>query len=259
MRRQNLRAVLWMAAAVLLVLAVIGILAYMDQSSLNRSGIVLPSDTPSDQAESEPVGEQFAAVTPDNAPALVRAMQRPERYHQSLSIETIRGSASSVRTAEIWYAGGVWKIEQTEGGQVRHLLTDEKTAYLWYGDDLRTVRAQELPANVSPDDLTGIPTYETLAEASPQSVLEAHYEAPEELEGAPCLFAQTAQMRYWVDLAEGLLRKAERLDGENTAVRITQTALSLPEAEDPALARAMRLPNGQTPFAPTAEAKTPQS
>ncbi|MBQ7565899.1 MAG: hypothetical protein IJT18_02165, partial [Oscillospiraceae bacterium] len=205
------------------------------------------------------VGEAFAAVTPENVPALVKSMARPARYHQTLTVEVFSGDDVGTQTVELWEADGVRKIRTAEGDRVRHILTNGETAWLWYGDDTRNVREIALPGDVTVDDLSGIPTYETLAQLPPDAFTEARYEAPETPDGAPCLYVETAgetAARHWVDLSTGLLRQTELRRGDTLILRLRQTELELPDADDAALARAMRLPDGQTV---TAAEETPRS
>lgn len=261
MKRRNgkLRSLLWMIAAALLLVALIGALVTVDLRSRSRGGITLP-EPGSSAADpgTESAVEGFAIVTTDNAPGLVASMERPVRYHQTVAVETVSGDRTGTAAAEIWVSGSVWKIQQTERGQTRHILTDGETAYLWYGDDTRNVRSVMLPPDLGPDDLMGQPTYETIAGLPAGAVAEARYVTPEDLDGAPCLYAAAdeGQIRteYWVDLSTGLLRRAEiRKDGE-TIRRLEQSGLELPAADDAALLRAMQLPGGTAPF--TAEEET---
>ena len=136
------------------------------------------------------------------------------------------------------------------------------TAYLWYRDETWRVESVALPEGVSPDDLAGILTYESIADIPAGEVRAAEYVLLAEQNAAPCLYVEAQgekgpANRFWVDLATGLLCLADCAMDGSEIYRLEQTGLSVLESFDEELHRQMLLPNGTDPFA-TASAETPQ-
>ena len=262
-RNGNLRTLILMIAAALFVVAAIALAAFLGSRESGHQGIVLPPDGWQQPGSSEhATDEGFVAVTPENAPQLVEALQRPVYYHQTLQQKTVSNGSSEVQMTEIWSCDDVLKIVQTAGGQTKHILTDGETAYLWYRDESWRVETVSLPDGVTPDDLSGVLTYETIVTMDEDEILEAAYVPLTTQENAPCLYVAEEndagiETRYWVDLASGLLTQAECLLEEKTVYTLEQTGLSILQQDDESLRQQMCLPDGTDPFS-TASVKTPQ-
>lgn len=261
-RNGKFRTLVLIITAALLVVLAISLVAFFGNRESDRNGITLPPEGWQSAEEALTPGEGFVTVTTDNAAQIVENLKRPEYYHQTLLQTTTANTSSARQTTDIWAYGDVWKIVTTGGGQTRHILTDGVTAYLWYRDETWRVESVTLPEGVSPDDLAGILTYESIADIPAGEIRAAEYVLLSEQNGAPCLYVEAkgtdgTANRFWVDLATGLLCLADcSMDGSEI-YRLEQTGLSLLESTDEELLRQMLLPNGTDPFT-TASAKTPQ-
>ena len=93
--------------------------------------------------------------------SIVRYLHRPQYYHQSYTITRQMGGAASESTAELWVSDTRVCAVLTSAAGEKHLLTDGQTLYVWYASDEK-VRQLPVAADVTMDELTGIPTYEQL-------------------------------------------------------------------------------------------------
>lgn len=241
-----------LVAVALLVVFLISLAVFLDAKKNAGPGITLP-EAGAHLPENGDRTENFSLVelTPENVGKVVRNMSRPEAYHQTL-IKTVGGKAR--HTTEIWYCGGVWKIISTENGQTRYILTDGKTAYLWYRGE--TWRQEKIPLTqgMTADDLSGIPTYESIAQLSPRDIQEAGYQTLSDMEDAPCLYlsfqnASGVLQTWWVDLSTGLLCRGSGVLNDEPAYALQQTGLDILPVNDAALLSQLRLPDGSAPFA----------
>lgn len=251
-KKENLRTLILVVSAALFVVLLVSVFAFFANNRSSGDGVTLPPDDWQTE-DLTALSGNFVTVTPDNAADVVSSLTRPGSYRQTLSMTTYSGQSSSRQTTELWVCDGVWKIAVAAGGQTKHILTDGITAHLWYQDDSRRVRSVTLPQDMTPDDLAGIMTYETIGNLAATEILRAEYCQPEDLDGVPCLFVASMndaglETRFWVDLSTGLLCKAESLQGENTVFRLVQTELVMMDRTDEALQSHLLLPDKSNPF-----------
>lgn len=255
-KKKSLRTVFYMISAALLVVVLIGVLAALDRRNQDRGGITLPpADAAVSQGQPEtPAGESFVEVTPENAPAVAASLHRPGSYHQTLQIEYFSDGVNSSRTTvEFWASGEVTRITSREAGGTRNILTDGKTAHVWYADDAWNVETVELTEDMTADALAGFPTYETVISMPTDQIRTAEYTVLSGDTAIPCLLVKAATAEHittgcWIDLSTGLLRRAEGTYGDEPVYTVQQTALELPEQGNEAFGAMFRLPNGKTPF-----------
>ena len=250
---------LFVLAAAVLIAVLIGLLAAAAARRSVHTGITLPeqgSAPREPEISADPV-EGFLTVTPENAPAVAATLSRPEAYHQLLEAKFSSGAVQGRQTVELWVRGNVRRISVTENGETRCILTDGRSAYVWYADSPRQIEAVTLPEGVSADDLSGVLTYETVVALPPERMLEASYLQLAELSQRPCLYLcasqeNDAELRCWVDLATGLLCKAGIGSADDLRYELTQTGLEIVRFSDEDLATQLRLPDGVSPFDTTA-------
>lgn len=249
-KKGNLRTLIFVLAIAGLVVLLVVIMTLLGNRNQSTAQITLPTQSVSVQKQ-EPVSEtNFAEVTKENVGKIIRqTLSRPSSYVQTLSERVYDGERSIARTVEIRTLGEVSHITVTENGMGKNILSDGKTAYIWYAGDTRNVREVTLPQGVSTDSLSGVPSYETVADLKPQSILEAEYLTKGK--NSPSLLVVTAEngnTQYYIDLSSGLLKKAEKTEGDAIYYSLEQTGLSFPEPTDSAQLNAMKLPNGSSPF-----------
>lgn len=248
----NVRTLILMMTAALFVVFIIAMMALVGNRNNDRGSIVLPGGESTGEVSGQGPDSGFVTVTPENASRVVLDLARPACYHQTLVQKTIMEGNTGTQTTEIWVCDGVWKIITSVGGQVRHVLTDGTTAYLWYRDESWNVKSVTLPQNMTPDDLAGILTYETIGDLSEKEIREATYVQLPEQTNAPCLYVATeadgAERRFWVDLDTGLLCKSVGLLDGAESYHMEQSGLAVLNGTDESLLQQMRLPDGTTPF-----------
>ncbi len=250
------RTLLLLISASFLVVATIAMLTFLSIKKAQRSGITLPSSSSEkkDEITAGLTGDGFLTVSPDNAAAVVSTLSRPETYHQTLYKQIISDDVTGVFSVHIWANGGICKLVLLESGQTRHILTDGTQVYLWYEDDPENIVKKHLPEGISLDDLSGIPTYETILDMKSEMIQEADYRQLSEQDNKPCLYvrnidADGASMAFWVDLSTGLLCKAERVQEGKLRYSLHQTDLVVLDTSDAALNTQLLLPDRSNPFA----------
>lgn len=243
-------------------LAVISVLIALFVSSVERSRhdtIVLPDppaaeDTQTPQTPEEPE-DIFAQITTENVQSVLAGLSRPEYYHQTLTLTTYSGQAAREQQAELWCGGAKMLVRLTDAFQTVNYLTDGSTLYIWYADT-EGIASLTLNSETSRDDLTGVPTYETLLDASRSELEDAEFLSLSEDSGElQCIFVQCTrngvQGRYWVSLDSGLLYRYTALSGGEPFYTVQQTQLEQLMEGDEALRGVFCLPDGTDPFAET--------
>lgn len=252
-RNGKIRTLILIITAALFVVSAIALLAFLGSRDADWPKIALPPEGWQSGDSSLLPGDGFVTVTTENAGQVVENLKRPDYYHHILAQTTTADSAAGRQTTDIWFFDGVWKIITTTDGQTRHVLTDGKSAYLWYRDESWRVESVVLPEGISPDDLAGILTYESIVDIPAEEIVAAEYVLLTEQSSAPCLYVETqygegSANRFWVDLATGLLCRADCFLDGTESYHLEQTGLSILEQTDENLLRQMLLPDGTDPF-----------
>ena len=260
-QKKSTRTVFGVIAASVLVVAAIALPALFGGDMRRGGGIVLPTQGQSTSSPEEDLsGAGFVTLTTENVPEVVRTLERPACYHQSLTASVPSEEDASGTQIDLWVENNVWKIVRRDPVGTRCILTDGRLAYVWYTDDVRAMNSLRLPDGVTRDELAGVVTYETIASAEPGSIREASYAPVSSDPELYCIAVKTQDgiesALYQIDPATGLLFSAElQRDGKTTYV-LQQTALELLSQDDAALREEMRLPVGTPEF--SAEGETRQ-
>lgn len=240
-------------ASALVLFALILLAFFFLSGSSEHTRITLPDALPD---SAEPTGEDveegtFLQVDADNAAQVVATLARPASYYQTFSILTAWPDESATRTAELWVSGGVSRIDINDGTATRSVLTDGKTAYVWYDGDTDAAEFA-LGDALSVDSLTGVPTYERIT-APGASIEQAGFVRLDDLDGQSCIFVQISDGeyvdRYWVDVSMGLLCRATTSRNQTLVYQLRETSSERLLATDEALTAAFSLPDGTLPFA----------
>lgn len=240
----RLRVVGIVTAAALLVSGLLLAAVLSTIRSGVRNTITLPEGPL--PAPSEPEGaaadDLFVEVERDNIQRILSAMRRPETYHQILTVIRFWHGGSSTRTVELYRSGERAFAKLSGEGRDRSLLTDGNMVWLWYADE-KEARALSPDPSVTFDDLTGIPTYETVSSLPAPSIAEADFVT---LDGASCLYVSArdgdSEERYWVDASTKLLCRADALEGDQLTYQLRQSLWEVPDEET--LQDIFRLPDG---------------
>lgn len=224
--------------AVLILLVV----ALLLRNSLRRSShIVLPERT--ETVETDPGTQssgqeslEVVQVTPSTVQTAIATLTRPESYCRSMTVERFWDGGSAETTIFVTVSGEWTRADGTEaGGQVRHVLTDGKTTYIWYGDDEDYYTGTA--GDITPDDEQSIPTYEDILQLPADQIIAADYR---QLSDVDCIYVETKPdedgfaLRYWINVDTGLLAGAERLENGETVYRMMSLSLadSMPSTVD---------------------------
>ncbi|MBQ5749653.1 MAG: hypothetical protein IIV87_05790 [Oscillospiraceae bacterium] len=244
--------ILIILGAVCLVLALLGLLFFQHGRSQNAHTIVLPDDAVSQPSDLQMTDTGFAEVNRTNVQKIIQTLARPSAYRQALEITTHSGDFTRTQTVETWRSGTLLRAQFIFGEEVKNILTDGQTLYIWYQGENVPVSLR-LDGTVSPDDLIGIPTYETILSLPIQRITEASFAPLADDNTHMCVYVASQQdglrHNYWISLQSGLLCSQNVIDGDETVYSLTQTDLEVLADADEAFAGIFQLPDGTQPFA----------
>ena len=242
-------------AAIVIVLAFFLMIAVFLLSGKEQSvPITLPDAAPGQtqqQDELQTELDNFVQITPDNVQQVVKTLARPTSYHQIYTVTIAEGERRSAQIVDMWTNGDMLRADITSDTGVSSILTNKKTAFLWYSDDNVPV---EIPLNdtISPDDLLGLPTYELLLNDDPAFITQASYLALQE-SVLQCIYVSVQDTdellkEYWIDIDTGLLYKANITLNNQLIYSAEQEELHILAPEDEAFLDQFLLPDGSAPF-----------
>ena len=245
-------------AATLLVVCVLVAAFLASTRSGTRDTITLPEagTAPSPGSDQEVESEIFLEVDRENIRQVLDAMGRPEAYHQVLTVSKFWDSDSSRQTVEFWQSGERVRARIQDDSRTKHLLTDGQQLWVWYEGET-AARQLALDGTITLDDLTGIPTYETLVALEPSEIAEAGFVTLDEMEGLNCLYLRSVDGeqadRYWVDANTQLLCRADSQADGALVYQLEQTACEVFTPGDATLESMFTLPDGTAVAAPSGE------
>ena len=253
MEQQTKQSKLWflLGAAALIILLLAVVLFTQSVQQKQEQSIVLPELRQSDPV-SEPVGSDFsfAEVSAKNVQQVIETLQRPDCYHQVLTLTTETFPESTDANAELWRCGRLLRAEITQNGVTQTLLTDGSVFYLWYDGD-RTAARVEAP-DATADELIGLPTYEVILSLAPEKIREASFVSLQEPEAQSCVFVDCEhdglQQYYWIGLQSGLLFRQTTLQHSQPIFSAQQTLLEPLGENDAVFSDRFLLPDGTAPF-----------
>ena len=257
-KRPGVRSAGIVIAAALLVVCVLVAAVLISIRGGTRDGITLPETSGAVEPEQTPSSEEdiFLEVDRENVQSVLDTMERPSAYHQVLTVSNLWESGAAETTVELWRSGDLIRAKRTESGRVENLLTDGTTVWIWY-DGETSARALTPEDSVSFDDLTGIPTYETLSAIPTSAIREAGFVTLDASDGLNCLYLAVLdgdyEDRYWVDVTNQLLCRADTLLEGTQTYQLRQVSCQTLSPEDTALRDVFQLPDGTAVTASTAE------
>ena len=251
--RKQMNAVLLSVFAVLIVVIIL-IALFFSSKSKEAPTITIPPPAENTLATvpQKPVEENdFLQITTDNVLHVVECLARPEAYHQIYSITLIGGEEQYTTHVELWVNGKLLRAVISTPYATKYVLTDHQTAYVWYSD-AEVPRQIILATNITPDDLIGLPTYESLLSIPAEYITDAEYLVLDH-PSSRCIYVcvrtgEDTTGRYWIDLDSGLVAVADVLETSQQVYIARQESLDILAAEDEAFETCFQLPNGQAPF-----------
>ena len=227
-----MRLLMLFALATLAVIGVIAVLFIGNFRQSQRDSIVLPDAAQSAQPAAQQPGEEpsLLEVSRSNVQSIVRYLHRPQYYHQSYTITRQMGGAASESTAELWVSDTRVCAVLTSAAGEKHLLTDGQTLYVWYASDEK-VRQLPVAADVTMDELTGIPTYELLDTLPPETITDGEFITDDRYDSGRQIFAAAEQdgvrRECWISLDYGLLTESILKREDETVYDALQTGLEI--------------------------------
>ena len=177
-----------------------------------------------------------------NIQALLATIERPEAYRRTVECVSYWPGGEDSVTHDFARRGGLTRVETRRGEPLaQNRVYTPGLAYLWTGGAMPYHRVSH--EDEAAEELSGIPTWETVAALPPESVLFAEYLS---LPGERCLRVLTVEAVYFgeyiVSLETGLLVRAA-FTGADGELAYECTALP-PDLGDPGNER-FTLPDGR--------------
>ncbi len=264
---RNGKAVWIGAASVILVVLFLIMLFIVQSSPKKQESIVLPPAVPNSSSDKEPISDpntnqvsDFIELTNENVQTVLQTLNIPTAYHQSYTVMVGQEEQQLKKEIHLWVNGDLLHAEVKFEQTVQSLITDGVSAYLWYEDSPEYVSI-EIREGVSPEDLLGLPDFDSYLQISQTAVVDTDYLFLDE-EDVQCIYVcvqtdDNQTIRYWVNLSNGLLYQADALENSTPVYSIYQTAFEQLAIEDEIFNDRFVLPDGTTAF--IAAARMPQS
>lgn len=260
MPQKQSRKAAWAVFAAVSAVALLLVLFFLTQKpSEQKDGIILPdsSDTPQQGAvsgsntESEPNNNQFLEVTNKNVLGALQSLSRPSAYRQIYQVSVGSDDVIYEYQVMLWAKGTLLHAEVSDGTQVRQLISDGNTAYIWYDND-QTVVSVTLDHGMNTEDLLGLPDFDSYLTLTQDEVVDSEYLFLEDAQ-IPCIYVCAQQdsqysSRYWISLNTGLLFRSDVLENSNRVYEIRQQLYETLALEDEIFDDRFILPDGSAPF-----------
>lgn len=249
------KSVLAVSLSLILVVVLLMAMFVLARPDQEQEGIVLPtaSSEAAQETETEEAGTEaeFVRITTGNVTEALGSLQRPAHYTQSFAVTVGYGETQAHRSVELWVSGGLIHGEVRDDRKVRSVLTDGETAWIWYDTDLQTLSVT-LDGSVTAEDLLGLPGFDYLPALEELAVLEADYLVLDD-PATQCIFVSARNGadetdRWWINLANGLLYRADAQSGSQLVYQVSQTGFAALAEGDERFAGRFVLPDGTDPF-----------
>lgn len=251
MNRKNnaslFRAIILIIIAFLLVVAV-----FLFSKRNQTSSITLPDASPEQSVPADSDGSQkpgFVQVTTDNVLAVVETLHRPSAYRQTYTVTYTEDAGHTTQKISVLINGKFLRVDTVINGGTNTVLSDGTDVWQWHTEDMRPVKIP-LSAQITPDDLIGIPTYESLLSLSNSDLSRAEYVTLQQ--NIDCIYVASqkdnTEIEYWIDISSGLLYLAQMTVGEQIVYTVCQGSLEILTPEDETFHQNYVLPNGSIPF-----------
>lgn len=248
--QKNNKPIAVVSLAVVAVMAIL-VLVFLLRPSSDKQGILLPDPQQDAIAEQRPqtsVETEFLELTTENVLQVLQSLNSPGYYHQKFEVVLNTGRRSMTKQVDVWVNDGLLHGEIRTGNQLKSLLTDGNTAWIWYDSDLNPV-AVELNPTVTMEDLIGLPAFDFLRTLAEGNIVDAAYEQEtNEKYVFVCTQEEARADRYWIDLQTGLLNRYDVLENSEQIYTVTQTDFDRLAPGDQAFAGRFCLPDGTEPF-----------
>ncbi len=260
MPQKKSRKAAWAVSAAFAAVALLLVLLFLSQTPAeDKDGIVLPSpmDAPQQGAVSQPDAEdntnisEFLEVTERNVLDALQSLSLPAAYRQIYKVSVGTDEAAYVYQVMLWIKGTLLHAEISDGTQVRNVISDGNTAYIWYDNDESAVSV-ELRPEIGTEDILGLPDFDSYLTLSQEEVVDAEYLFLDDAQ-VPCIYVCAQQdsqctFRYWINLNTGLLFRSDVLENSKRVYEINQQLYETLALEDEAFQDRFLLPDGSDPF-----------
>ena len=208
-------------------LLIVLVILFMLRGSLRGPArVVLPEETQPGESGLMSDAIDRIEIRPDTVQSAIETLARPQQYGRSVYIERYYSGGSAAQQTEVFVSGDWTRLDTPlPGGEVRHVISDGKTSYIWYGSSKEYYSGA---AALSADEEQNIPTYEDILTLDVHRIALADYRL---LETTDCIYVETAPddggytERYWVSLGSGLLVAAEKVRADEVVYRMAGMTL----------------------------------
>lgn len=239
-------------AFVALVVLVIVFLVRLTMRSTPEVSLPTPDDS-ANSGEVIPDTQQEAIrrveVTPETVQLVIEGLARPAEYSRTVTITRYWAEGSGESVAETATAGDWTRLDVSENGATRHVVTNAAQTWVWYDEESEYYTGA---AALTADEEESIPTYENILALPADAIAAADYRARDAVN---CIYVETYPdvagytERYWIAVDNGLLVAAERALGESIVYAMAGMEVTVNDVD----AEQFTLPDGTVLFDPEAE------
>ncbi len=185
-----------------------------------NTGIVLPDSNSTDAHDVITEQTQYELtstdITKENVQQVVASLERPEAYSTSIT-NTLYWNGAWKEIHAMQYVRDdvcLTQYDDANGNAERFEAVKDGNYFAWQRGN--SAQYTGVTGTVTPDDLSMIPTYETLVQEDPQTITEAGLRT---VSGVSCIYATVAHaesgysLTYWISAVSGLLIQADYTRG----------------------------------------------
>lgn len=223
------KRVLFSIAVILLIFAALFVSFGRSLFNIHTPAVVLPQIESSQLGTSgtpgvnRPSSDHLVSVSTQTVQRVIATLDRSVSYYREVTIEQFWEGGSSSHTVQTWIDRDWSLIRQLlPSNVIRQDLIGPEQSYYWYENSNRyeTLPTSELAADLA----QRIPTYETVLDLEPSSLLSATYQLKGTL---PCIYVQAQDSEsnhirhFWISVDSGLLEFAEVYQNDQLIYRMS--------------------------------------
>ena len=260
MLQKKSRNAAWAVSAAFAAIALLLLLFFLTKMPADQEeGILLPDSPEAPQqnisndanTENTEDPQAFLEITNKNVISAMQSLSRPIAYHQIYTVTVGTDEDHVVHQVSLWIKGSLLHAEISDGSQVRNIISDSSTAYIWYDND-DSVISVTLDDTIRTEDLFGILNFDSHLTLTQDEVVDSAYMTLRDT-NFPCIYICAQRdmqnsFRYWINLETGLIYQADVLENSNRVYALQQQLYEPLALEDETFEDRFCLPDGTNPF-----------
>lgn len=246
------KSIIAVSVSLAIVLVIMILLFVLGQEDDNKSAILLPetqSESTSAVVDHTSTQDSVLQIDKDNVLSALASVELPKYYRQSYTVEVGSGSDIAKSTVELWVNDSLKYAQIANERMTKFVMTNGSSAWIWYSHDTNPINVS-LQSDITFEDLLGLPGFDYLQMLKEQQITASEYLLLEDGQTeVACIFLDVQEeygaiSRYWINLKNGLLYRADCVENDTPIYRIDQVSCDLLVNEDEAFAGVFVLPDG---------------